>query len=54
MVIKIGIYFGGTKVEAAAINGQGEIIARIKAEAPNNYDSALNTIRFLVKKLKAS
>jgi len=51
-VIKIGIYFGSTKVEAAAIDGQGSFITRIEAETPNNYDSALNTIRYLVKKIE--
>ena len=48
-MIKIGIYFGGTKVEALAIDGQGKLFTRIGAEIPNNYENALNTIRFLVE-----
>lgn len=51
-MIKIGIYFGGTKIEAAALDEQDEFITRIRAETPNNYDSALNTIRYLVKKVE--
>lgn len=52
LVIKIGIYFGSTKVEAIAIDGHGKLITQISAETPNNYDSALNTIRFLVNKIE--
>ena len=50
-MIKIGIYFSDTNVEAAAIDKHGEFISRIRADSPNNYESALNTIRFLVKKI---
>jgi fructokinase len=52
LVIKIGIYFGATKIEAAAMDKHGKFITNIRAETPNNYDSALNTIRYLVKKIE--
>jgi len=52
-VIRIGIDFGGTKIEAAAIDAQGEFLQRVRANTPDTYSEALNTIRSLVADIEA-
>jgi fructokinase len=47
-MIRIGIDFGGTKIEAAALNGEGGFEARIRAANPGNYQAALEQVRDLV------
>jgi len=44
----IGIDFGGTKIEAAALSPEGDYIARERCANPGSYDAALEAIRTLV------
>ncbi|MFC3069768.1 ROK family protein [Phenylobacterium soli] len=47
-MIRIGVDFGGTKIEAAALDAQGRFLARVRAPSPKAYDAALETVRDLV------
>lgn len=46
--IQIGVDFGGTKIEAAALDQSGDYLARVRAPNPGNYESAIRTVRDLV------
>ncbi len=47
-MIRIGVDFGGTKIEAAALGASGEILARIRRPNPRDYPQALEAVRELV------
>jgi len=47
-MIRIGVDFGGTKIEAAALDAEGAFQARVRADNPGAYDAALATVRDLV------
>ncbi len=47
-MIRIGVDFGGTKIEAAALDAEGRIQARVRTDNPGGYDSALGAVRDLV------
>ena len=47
-MIRIGIDFGGTKIEAAALNAAGQFIARVRTPTPVGYEAALEAVRELV------
>lgn len=47
-MIRIGVDFGGTKIEAAALAADGEVVARVRAPNPGAYAPALETVRDLV------
>jgi fructokinase len=47
-VIQIGVDFGGTKVEAAALDASGQVLAKARAPNPGAYDAALVLVRDLV------
>jgi fructokinase len=47
-VIQIGVDFGGTKVEAAALDASGQVLAKARAPNPGAYDAALALVRDLV------
>ncbi len=47
-MIRIGVDFGGTKIEAAALDAEGRFQARVRADNPGGYDSALAVVRELV------
>jgi len=51
-VIQIGIDFGGTKVEAAALDASGAYLARVRAPNPGSYDAAIETIRDLIAQVE--
>jgi len=51
-LIPIGIDFGGTKIEAAALGADGSIRARTRLPNPGNYAEALQTVRVLVDDLE--
>lgn len=53
MTIRIGIDFGGTKIEAAALDVQGEIVARHRVPNPGAYDAAITEIVSLVARIEA-
>lgn len=46
--IRIGVDFGGTKIEAAALNARGEFLSRVRVPNPGSYDAALVAVRDLV------
>lgn len=41
--------FGGTKIEAAALNAGGEFVARVRAQNSGSYDAAIRTVCDLVE-----
>lgn len=47
-MIRIGIDFGGTKIEAAALDETGTVVTRRRLANPGNYDAALAVLRDLV------
>jgi fructokinase len=52
--MQIGIDFGGTKIEAAALDNDGNIITRVRRANPGNYDDAVRVVRDLVKQIEAT
>ena len=53
MTLRIGIDLGGTKIEAAALDDQGEIVLRHRRPTPRgDYQASLTTIRELVLELE--
>ncbi len=52
-MIRIGVDFGGTKIEAAALDAQGRILSRVRAPNPGGYDAALAAVRDLVAQVEA-
>src|SRR5277367_2471867 len=47
-MVQIGVDFGGTKIEVAALDRNGAFLARIRAPNPGSYDAAIRTICALV------
>lgn len=47
-MIRLGIDFGGTKIEAAALDRRGQFVARIRRPNPGEYGAALETVTALV------
>lgn len=47
-MIRIGVDFGGTKIEAAALDASGGFAARVRKPNPGEYAQALETVRDLV------
>lgn len=52
-MIRIGIDFGGTKIEAAALDAEGRFLARIRDPNPGNYDAAIATVASLIERVEA-
>lgn len=46
--VRIGVDFGGTKIEAAALDRQGRFCARVRAPNPGAYQDAIETVAELV------
>jgi len=52
--MRIGVDIGGTKIEAAALDGRGEVVARRRlATPPGDYAGLVETVRRLVLGLEA-
>jgi fructokinase len=51
-VIRIGVDFGGTKIEAAAIDEAGRFISRVRAPNPGQYEAAIDLVRALVEQVE--
>lgn len=51
--IQIGIDFGGTKIEAAALDADGNFLARVREPNPGNYDAAIRAVCELVAGVEA-
>ncbi len=52
-MIQIGIDVGGTKIEAAAIDANGQFLARVRSPNPGNYDGAIRTIGELIARAES-
>lgn len=52
-MISIGVDFGGTKIEAAALDPDGRFLARVRVPNPGDYDQALVTVRDLIDQVEA-
>lgn len=50
--MQIGIDFGGTKIEAAALDLHGKIITRIRRGNPGDYEDAIRVVRDLVHEIE--
>ena len=48
-MIRIGVDFGGTKIEAAALDAAGHFQARVRAPTPADYGAQLEATRDLVR-----
>jgi fructokinase len=51
-MIRIGVDFGGTKIEAAALDGDGPFKARVRAPNPGEYEAARRAVRDLVAEVE--
>ncbi|WP_199183625.1 MULTISPECIES: ROK family protein [unclassified Brevundimonas] len=52
-MMRIGVDFGGTKIEAAAIADDGAFAARIREPNPGSYDAALALVADLIAQVEA-
>jgi fructokinase len=50
--VRIGVDFGGTKIEAAALDAAGEFLLRRRVSNPGNYAAALTAVRDLIAVLE--
>jgi fructokinase len=46
--LRIGIDFGGTKIEIAALDGEGGFALRHRVPNPGSYEAAIETVRTLI------
>ncbi|WP_260928985.1 ROK family protein [Novosphingobium sp. 9] len=51
--VRIGIDFGGTKIEGAALDAAGNILLRKRLPTPAAYDAALTAVRDVVMDIEA-
>lgn len=51
-MIRIGVDFGGTKIEAAALSAGGAVVARVRAPNPGAYTEAVRTVADLVAQVE--
>ncbi|MEP9358537.1 ROK family protein [Sphingomonas sp. KR3-1] len=47
-MIQIGVDFGGTKIEAAALDASGRFLSRGRVPNPGSYDAAIEAVRALI------
>jgi fructokinase len=52
-MIRIGVDFGGTKIEAAALDADGNFLARMRTVNPGSYDAAIHTVCELIATTEA-
>lgn len=52
-MIRIGVDFGGTKIEAAALDAAGGFLSRVRASNPGDYSAALRTVADLVARVES-
>jgi fructokinase len=52
--LRIGIDFGGTKIEAAALNDDGDFVARRRVANPGDYDASIRAVVDLVGALESA
>jgi fructokinase len=51
--LRIGVDFGGTKIEAAALDASGSFLARVRAPNPGSYEASIRTVCELVASAEA-
>jgi fructokinase len=49
----IGVDFGGTKIEAAALDAEGEFLSRQREPNPGNYEAAIALVTDLIARVEA-
>ncbi len=47
-MLRVGVDFGGTKIEAAVLGDDGAFLSRVRAPNPGSYDAAIRVVRDLV------
>lgn len=52
-MIRIGIDFGGTKIEAAALDEAGGFLSRVRVPNPGEYQTAIKAVTELVAQIEA-
>lgn len=52
-MIRIGVDFGGTKIEAAVLNQAGDFLARVREPNPGDYEAAVQTVKKVVEEAEA-
>jgi fructokinase len=52
-MLRLGVDFGGSKIEAAALAPNGDVVARVRRPNPRQYEAALTTVRELVETIEA-
>ncbi|WP_269713262.1 ROK family protein [Caulobacter sp. NIBR2454] len=51
--MQIGVDFGGTKIEAAALDAEGRFLARLREPNPGDYDAAIAAVVDLIARVEA-
>ncbi len=51
-MIRVGVDFGGTKIEAAAIDAAGRFVARVRRPNPGGYEASLQTVAALIAEVE--
>ncbi len=52
-MLRLGVDFGGTKIEAAALDGEGRFVSRIRLPNPRVYEASLEVTRRVVEAVEA-
>ena len=52
-MIQIGVDFGGTKIEVAALDASGSFLHRQRVSNPGDYDSAIQAVKSLIAATEA-
>jgi len=53
VMIRLGVDFGGTKIEAAAVGPDGDFVSRVRLPNPGTYEAALETVARVVAEAEA-
>jgi len=53
-MVRIGVDFGGSKIEAAALDGAGKVLSRLRKPTPRDYHKAIATVVDLVAETEAA
>lgn len=53
-MVRIGVDFGGTKIEVAALGIDGAFLSRLRAPNPGSYDNAILTVKDLIARTEAA
>lgn len=54
MTVRIGVDFGGTKIEAAALDEEGRFLVRERVPTPQDYEKAVRAVAALVDRVEAA